>query len=88
MWMIMRAVICLPMALLCLAALGYNVSLFYRQKFHGSAQEQSYVLAVPTIACIVIGFLAPSLRPWVYLPILADLGAAALSGGSHRNGSV
>lgn len=86
--MIIRAVICLPVALLCLAALGYNVSLFYRQKFRGSAQEQSYVLAVPTISCIVIGFLVPSLRPWVYLPILADLGAAVLSGGSRHSGSV
>lgn len=88
MWMIIRAVICLPMALLCLAALGYNVSLFYRQKFRGSAQEQSYVLAVPTITCVVIGFLAPSLRPWVYLPILADLGTAVLLGGRRRNGAI
>ena len=86
MWTIIRAVICLPMALLCLAALGYNVSLFYRQKFRGSAQEQSYVLAVPTISCIVIRFLVPSLRPWVYLPLLADLGAAVLSGVRRPSG--
>ena len=85
MWTLVRWVVCVLVALLGLTALAYNAGLVYCQRVKGTAKEQSYVFVVPTVACVVVGFLFPALRPWVYLPIGLEVLFMALA---HRNGAA
>ena len=69
-----------PIVVLGVLGLAYNIGLTFCQVVRGTAKKQSHLFVVPTVACGLVAVLFPPLWPWALLAVLLDPATYILAG--------